>query len=282
MWAWRPSVHRKYWVGAQLVGGIVLAHLMLLLHCFLLEQSKSIYRLNINKNLMNSSLPVVFLPFQEAGFAQPRSRQASAKKKSSAPKKAAKVAKQEMAKTKKVAEVVKTKTVVLSQKEKKQTQKKDKKELVAQKKVAPTPIEKPIAKEIEKKLAAAKEEKAEKKIVENKVPVAPLAQPEEVKEVATAIDALYVGRADLDQLAVQDAIQNVFAANWRPPVGLSPELACHIKFMVNAKGEIQEMAMVESSGVLIYDLAVQMAIRESALHLPICAHGKEFSLTFTQ
>jgi len=270
-------VHKKYLVHTHLVLAIAGAHLLLLLPCFLLEQSAPVYHIHINKSIMDSSLPIIFLPFQEKAFVQ-SSAHAPATKKASAPKQAIKAVKQEAVKAKKIKAAEK---VRFSQNEKKQEQKKAKPAPVVEKKIAAKPVEKIKPKKIEQKIAA-QEEKQKKEIPEAKTVTAQQAKAEETKELSTAIDALYVGRADLDQLAVQHAIHNVFAAHWQPPIGLSPDLACHIKFMVNAKGEVQEIVMLESSGVLIYDIAVQNALRESSLHLPVCAYGKEFCITFTQ
>lgn len=274
MWAWLPSVHKKQSIRIQLVLCIVLMHIILLCPFFFFEQSSSVYHIQVHKDLANSSLPVVFLPFQDTVIQKTKTPIVSSKKQNCST-----IAKKEIATPQKKS-TKKINTIVASPQEKKTAQKKQDKKMVAQKKDELGPTKKIVAKRVEQK-PAIKEEQKKEIAAEQKIVQSPKVAEKEQKE-SSSLDVIQVGRHDLDQLAVQQAISQLFATRWQPPIGLSSDLSCQIKFIINAKGEIEKMTTIESSGVLVYDIAVQAAIQESIATLPKYAYGKEFCITFTQ
>lgn len=88
------------------------------------------------------------------------------------------------------------------------------------------------------------------------------------------------GRVDLNALYVQEYIQKEVEQHWKPPVGLSKELACTIKIYIDWEGKATNAIIADSSSVLIYDIAARTAA--SALALPKWGWGKEFSIAFKQ
>jgi len=267
MWAWRPSVHKKYPVYAQLVLIILLVHGVLLLPCFLLRHGQTPYHLNINTTKMNPNLPVVFVPLQESITANVSSvKQATSHRAKGGARKKNLIAKNSASKPKE-----QVKTVALTKKETKP------KKVAAKKNNLP----KQKAKKVEEQVL--KQQVAQREVVQEKPEIKQVAaeQKPAQKEVAVP-DALYVGRADLDQLAMQNAIQAILSLSWQPPLGLPEDLACQISFKIGNKGVIEELVMTKSSGILMYDIAVQSALYESGGQLPASSYGKEFCITFTQ
>lgn len=216
---------------------------------------------------MNNNLPVIFVPLQESvvanvppvkPVAQRRTR-AGTKKKNTVVKNSTSKPKEQL------------KTVALTEKETKS------KVAVAKKKST----SKQIIKKIEQ--PALKKQVAQQEVVKEKPEIKQVLQEEKpIQEIATALDAVYVSKADLDQLAMQNAIQAILSVSWQPPLGLPDDLKCQISFKIGKKGEIEELIMTQSSGILMYDIAVQSALYESGGQLPASAYGKEFCITFTQ
>lgn len=298
MWAWRPSVHKKYPIRAQLIAVIVGVHLVLLAPCFLLKQTQAPYHIQVNTALMNSSLPVVFVPFKEV--ASPAIALAKADQEQTAivapvpSKPKSRIQKKKVASKKQTKAEIKNKTALKtvaladssprSSKEAKAEEKKNAKKVVT------------TEKKQQQKGAASQTvalAKADKKIEE----AAPATQvvkkestPEIKQEVAfkqkssqgEPINALRVSANDLEQLTMQNAIQSILSISWQPPVGLPDDVACQISFKVGITGEIAELAMIKPSGILMYDIAVQNALYESSGRLPRYSYGKEFCITFTQ
>ncbi len=303
MWAWRPSVHKKYPIRAQLAVVIVGVHLFMLMPCFLLQQGQAPYHIQVNTALMNSNLPVIFVPFQEQSAivapipSKPKSR---TQKKKIAAKKQTKTEiknktalktvalKDEKNKSKKVAENLSRHPVRRSLGEEGSS--------TAATAKASAVAEKSIKQIVPKKLIA-KQEKIQEKIETNVAAnhadplrhsiatARALAKAEKVEEQSTQPveqKEMCVGAADLEQLTMQNAIQSILSVSWQPPVGLPDDVACQISFKVGTTGEIVELAMIKPSGILMYDIAVQNALYESSGRLPRYSYGKEFCITFTQ
>lgn len=88
------------------------------------------------------------------------------------------------------------------------------------------------------------------------------------------------GGADFNALYIQEYIQKEVAHVWKPPHGLQKKLACTIKVLIDWNGNVIDVNITESSGVLVYDIAARTAA--SALSLPHWSYGKEFLIAFKQ
>ena len=100
-------------------------------------------------------------------------------------------------------------------------------------------------------------------------------QPEKVEE-----DQLILGREDLASLKIYESIQEEVSQHWKPPVGLSKDLECKIKAVVDNGGKIKNISIEQASGVLAYDMSVRMAFMQ--VQMPKEVFGKEVILTFRQ
>lgn len=69
------------------------------------------------------------------------------------------------------------------------------------------------------------------------------------------------------------------AAHWAPPSGVPAESKCMVSVIVDRSGEIDDMDIVESSGMFIFDLAARRALSE--IEFPKFVWGKSITITFT-
>lgn len=84
----------------------------------------------------------------------------------------------------------------------------------------------------------------------------------------------------VQQEKMREAITSEIELRWKPPKGLSKELACELRICIGQGGKVVECAINKPSGVLIYDMAARVAAR--AMSLPRWAWGKEFTIAFRQ
>lgn len=98
--------------------------------------------------------------------------------------------------------------------------------------------------------------------------------------VTKEVEPIYVGRLEMEALRLQKEMQNEVSKSWKPPVGLSKELECVLKVLVNWNGSVQDTEVEKSSGVLMYDISARTAVAK--MQLPRWAYGKEFHITFKQ
>lgn len=83
-----------------------------------------------------------------------------------------------------------------------------------------------------------------------------------------------------EQARMYECVEREIASRWRPPRGLSKDLACQIKCSIGLSGAVVGCKIEKPSGVLIYDMAARTAAR--AMSLPRWAWGKEFTIIFKQ
>lgn len=172
----------------------------------------------------------------------------------------------------------------------------DKKKLAAQLTKKTTPVKKkaaPKKKTPPKKPAIIKKKPAVKKI-EPKKKVEPLKKqppvkqkpvqkkieqkPKEVTKPPEKDEAILIGKDDLKLLNITDEILNNIKDLWNPPAGINPENPCKILVVVDKKGQTQDFSVIESSGVLAYDMAAQIAVSEAEFPKRVWDH--EFTLNF--
>jgi len=75
-------------------------------------------------------------------------------------------------------------------------------------------------------------------------------------------------------------LQQAVASHWAPPPGVDEACVCSLAFYVDWDGNIQEVVVCESSGVLMYDVAARCALTSSKL--PAWARGKNLTIAFKQ
>lgn len=158
--------------------------------------------------------------------------------------------------------------------------------LVASKKVVP--IQKPKPKKAQTTLRTDKKKTVNKNIPKKKLqPVKkkavakkqPLPQKIATKK-AQAKQIHYINQKELEALHVQTKIQQAIRKQWKPPIGLSKELACTISITVSSAGHITAATVTKSSGILIYDIAARSAVAQ--LSIPASIRNQTFSITFKQ
>ena len=93
-------------------------------------------------------------------------------------------------------------------------------------------------------------------------------------------DVLYVGQQEYEMLRMQSYLQHEILAHWRPPIGVPAQACCEISFVVDWAGIVNNVAVVSSSGVLMYDVSARSALL--AMDFPGWAKGKSFKISFKQ
>ena len=133
-----------------------------------------------------------------------------------------------------------------------------------QKKSLPVPKPKPMQNKIEKKVVP-------KNIAKKDVP------PDQKKfEIAT--NKMNVHNRGLIQefkLLHEDIV-----AHWAPPPGVSLRDGCQITVHVDWKGNVKQMIVDKSSGVLMYDSCARKVLYD--IEMPRWTWGKELTVTFNQ
>lgn len=75
-------------------------------------------------------------------------------------------------------------------------------------------------------------------------------------------------------------LQKELVQTWKPPIGVSPECMCEISFFVNTTGIIENLKMIKSSGVIMYDISTRQAL--CAMKMPQWTYGKPLVISFKQ
>lgn len=91
---------------------------------------------------------------------------------------------------------------------------------------------------------------------------------------------LAIGRKDLELLQLQDSLRGAVSQNWRPPLGFKRDLETVIEVFVDPAGIMERVDIKQSSGVLVFDASVELAINQVVW--PAEAWGKSHTLTFKQ
>ncbi len=147
----------------------------------------------------------------------------------------------------------------------------------APKKVAPKAQPKKVLKHIPNKNIKPFKNKDIKKAAPNKKPIAqkqPVQKPVEKKEQ----DIKYVTRKEFDAVLVEQALQDAIAQVWAPPAGMEETLVCEVALTVGWNGELVATSVEHSSGVVVYDIAVEQAIEQ--LKFPRQTWGKTVRVAF--
>lgn len=85
---------------------------------------------------------------------------------------------------------------------------------------------------------------------------------------------------EVEALRCGTQLQKELVHKWQPPIGVSPECTCEISFCVNTKGTIENLKMVKSSGVVMFDISARQAL--FSMKMPQWTHGKYLTINFKQ
>lgn len=80
------------------------------------------------------------------------------------------------------------------------------------------------------------------------------------------------------QLCLQEQVYAAIHKQWKAPSGIAKGIMCEITFSIDQKGQSQSVAITQSSGILLYDIAARNAVSSSAF--PQNAQLKEFHIIF--
>jgi outer membrane biosynthesis protein TonB len=150
-----------------------------------------------------------------------------------------------------------------------------KKPEIKKKQISKTPEQKKVElpkKEVEKPIAP--------------IPEAPVALASSTQD-ATAQggtlqdqNVLYVTHEEFDALQKEEYLRNEVSSCWQCPPGLNPDLSCVVKVSVDHEGNVADVAIDSSSGVLIFDTSAKMAL--GAFTPPPWSYGNSLLITFKQ
>jgi len=282
---------------------------LLFMILFVYSGQKSVFTVNINRSVLKSGAPIIFMPRiakQIATQGTVLKKKPSNKGRSTCKRAVMKkpVPKKNIKKIVKKSGLVKKKAPVKKLANKKAAPKKPikkpvKKPVAQRKKPQKRPVKKLVKKKpvpkkpgekIEKKVAPAKQEKIDQKDekpTEKKMPALNATQETQVQAAAEAVEsqeshpeAIYIGQQELEAIKVQYEIEHEVSKYWRPPVGLSKELSCTITVLVDWNGTAKKVTVTKTSGALMFDIAARTAV--SKLNLPKSVCGKEVNVNFGQ
>lgn len=196
--------------------------------------------------------------------------------------------------TQQAKSVAASKTTISSKIEKKQPQKKVVKKTVK-------PMQKPILKQepkevLEKKPVIVKTKADEPqvkqeslinpKLQEKKVDPEPVVQQQELVDqqdvkvdVSEQQEIQVLSRQEFEALSLQEALQEAVQEVWAPPAGMDGKLVCYVALTVDWNGKLVEHFIEDSSGVLVFDVAVEQAVAEIQFPRPLW--GKSVTVAFT-
>jgi len=244
---------------------------LLFIFFFVLKDARLNLNIFLNKDLKNSNIPIVFLPFAKT---VPGSIN---KLKSKAAQISTKRVSKSFVKPKKIRNKKITKKVIQKNlaKNKKIIDKKIKNDI----KVKPK-----VVKKVEKiqKNEIVKNEQLKLPEIKNEVTKNETVKPPEVQDISKqAIKsdepiAVYLGRDDVQAQSLVITIHNEIIKHWKPPKGLPTGLECSVNIKVNNEGRVTDLKFEKSSKVLIYDISLKNAILKTIM--PNELKNRDFTL----
>lgn len=85
---------------------------------------------------------------------------------------------------------------------------------------------------------------------------------------------------EVEALRKQAQLQKEIVQKWSPPIGVSPDCMCEVSFFVTSTGKIENIKIIKSSGVMMFDISVRQAI--FAMKMPQWTYGKPLTISFKQ
>jgi hypothetical protein len=261
------NIHKRHLLWAKLFGICLFIHSVFLFWVFCVYRDNSyMLSLSINKK-MDYSTPIFFLPVSVQTTAD---KPINTSKKPITPKKtttpAAPIKKTETKQKPTTVAAAPKKIEPVKQEIKKIEEVKKEVAKIEQKKTTPVveqPKQTPVAKalDIESSFAKASEDTAT-------IPVIP---------ENAHISHNY---REVEALRKQAQLQKEIVQTWKPPIGVSPDCMCEVSFFINSTGKIENIKIVKSSGVMMFDISVRQAL--FAMKMPQWTYGKPFTISFSQ
>jgi len=286
MWPWqRKNMHRRslFWRKLFLFSS-VLHFIVLFFMFFIYIEDNFIYNINVNRSILQSGSPVVFLPLRKVVGDDLSKIQVSGNRKSldsvSVLTSPTKYSKTSLAKLDQKNACKSRRKVPLKEKTAKE---KIQKKTIQKKKVSK-----------DQKLAKFKKKKKEQIVDCKTIKSDTKNHSDKLKDKEKVVESkqlnqdianesgqpIFIGRLELEALEMQEAIEKEITQHWQPPSGLSKDLSCTMKILVGYDGVVKQAKMLKASGVLMYDVSVRTAVAN--LHLPKLVWGKELNITFNQ
>ncbi len=312
MWHWQhKNEYPKIILWAKLAGISCLLHVCIMGYLLMWYHDHNAYHITLNASRISSETPVVFLPLYKR--MQTPSNTIKTTSAQQTPHRASKNISQTASPTVRSKDPVHKTTMLASpttntqKTQKKQPIEKKKKQITSAKKMAEKAISKTTNKlhtqtSTEKKIQpaspktknvqpkTAQSQAIEQKKITQQESTSPVKQ--ETGPASTASSAaiatnsnddpqpVYVGQEEWYALQIQRAIEQELTQHWHVPHGLSSDLSCQIAATVDWQGNVQQVRIAQSSGVLAYDISARSAATH--MQLPALARGKEFIITFKQ
>ncbi len=77
---------------------------------------------------------------------------------------------------------------------------------------------------------------------------------------------VFFGREQLDNSIIASKLKQAVEQCWNPPVGIKKGTSCQMRVHVNSHGKADEVKIIHSSRILMYDLPARKAL--FAMHYP--------------
>lgn len=122
-------------------------------------------------------------------------------------------------------------------------------------------------------------QKVEESLVSN---VAKKEQASNVAQEEQSIEGPIIVAKDYREKIVlkkHQLLQQELVRVWHPPIGVTKECACCVRVAVTRDGAIQKVDIVNSSGILMFDVAARSALYSA--QLPKWTWGTSFDITFS-
>jgi hypothetical protein len=85
---------------------------------------------------------------------------------------------------------------------------------------------------------------------------------------------------EVEALRLSAQLQKELVHTWKPPIGVSPDCMCEISFFVTQNGALENLTMIKSSGVVMYDISARQAL--FSMKMPQWTYNKQLNICFKQ
>jgi outer membrane biosynthesis protein TonB len=278
MWRWqRKNVHKRHLLWAKLIMTSSVMHVIALFFLFFVYHDQlSDYALTISRNLLKQDVSILIMQAQMAPRNRSVSRIASVGTRKKVTQSQAKNPEPKKVEQKKQVQKLPVKTAIVSEKKEQISKREQKQVKPAIKKEQPKPQVSQVAQQ--QKVEPLKQEVSTKESS-----AATQQQSDQQNNVVPDPDlpiAIDGQEYDAETLLRLAALQQEFARCWKPPVGIPEDCTCQVTVFVATDGKVNDMEMVTSSGILMYDVAARSALQQ--MELPRWTRGKTLTITFRQ
>ena len=265
MWLWQQkSIRERQLLWAKLFLISFSFHFVFFIWLFFLYHDASFdIAITVESKLFRPGAPVIFVPFKQKETVRAQNNNSLVQRPLS------------------VVKQKEPKTSIQKRKENKVKAKKEQTKKPPEKKGAVKNKDK-TSKLVEKKKASTeqiKTKKDSKKETKNQINNAQNKQAKTQKSTGNQIGGQASYR-EVEAQRRQALLQKELANCWKPPIGVPQDCVCQIKVAVNWDGTIKELAVAQSSGILMYDVAARSALY--TMKMPSWSKGKSLTIMFKQ